>query len=126
MRTLTTSSCKRVGSTNASGDDQLEIDTISDAIVFDALAKCGKVSAAASEETPEKNLGGSGYSVAFDPLDGSSVVDANFAVGFIFGVWPGDKLVGRTGRQQVVSGMTQYGPRCTMMLAFPGVTVLEA
>lgn len=41
------------------------------------------------------------YSVGFDPLDGSSIIDANFAVGSIFGVWPGDKLLGRTGRQQV-------------------------
>lgn len=41
------------------------------------------------------------YSVAFDPLDGSSIVDANFAVGSIFGVWPGDKLLGRTGKEQV-------------------------
>lgn len=41
------------------------------------------------------------YSVGFDPLDGSSIIDANFAVGSIFGVWPGDKLLGRTGREQV-------------------------
>ena len=39
--------------------------------------------------------------MAFDPLDGSSVVDTNFSVGTIFGVWPGDKLVGITGRDQV-------------------------
>lgn len=38
--------------------------------------------------------------MAFDPLDGSSVVDTNFAVGTIFGVWPGDKLTGVTGRDQ--------------------------
>ena len=46
-------------------------------------------------------MGGSGFSVAFDPLDGSSIVDTNFTVGTIFGVWPGDKLDGITGRQQV-------------------------
>lgn len=44
---------------------------------------------------------GEGFSVAFDPLDGSSIVDTNFTVGTIFGVWPGDKLVGVTGRDQV-------------------------
>jgi hypothetical protein len=42
-----------------------------------------------------------GFSVAFDPLDGSSIVDANFAVGTIVGVWPGDGLLGRKGREQV-------------------------
>lgn len=49
------------------------------------------------------DLQGSGFSVAFDPLDGSSIVDTNFTVGTIFGVWPGDKLTGITGRDQVRS-----------------------
>ena len=34
-------------------------------------------------------------------MDGSSIIDANFAVGSIFGVWPGSQLLGRTGREQV-------------------------
>ncbi len=62
----------------------------------------GKVKYACSEEVPEPvDLQGSGFSVAFDPLDGSSIVDTNFTVGTIFGVWPGDKLTGITGRDQV-------------------------
>ena len=44
---------------------------------------------------------GEGFCVAFDPLDGSSIVDTNFTVGTIFGVWPGEKLTGITGRDQV-------------------------
>ena len=44
---------------------------------------------------------GEGFVVAFDPLDGSSIVDTNFTVGTIFGVWPGDKFIGVTGRDQV-------------------------
>ena len=56
---------------------------------------------ACSEEVPEPvDLQGDGFSVAFDPLDGSSIVDTNFTVGTIFGVWPGDKLKGITGREQ--------------------------
>ncbi len=39
-------------------------------------------------------MGGKGYSVAFDPLDGSSIIDTNFAVGTIWGIWPGDRSVG--------------------------------
>ena len=39
--------------------------------------------------------------MAFDPLDGSSIVDTNFTVGTIFGVYPGDKFLGKTGRDQV-------------------------
>ena len=41
-----------------------------------------------------------GYAVAFDPLDGSSVISANFTVGSIFGVWPGGSLDGRRGDEQ--------------------------
>jgi fructose-1,6-bisphosphatase len=32
---------------------------------------------------------GGGFSVGFDPLDGSSIIDSNFSVGSIFGIWPG-------------------------------------
>jgi sedoheptulose-bisphosphatase len=65
-------------------------------------------------------MGGSGYSVAFDPLDGSSIIDTNFAVGTIFGVWPGDRLVGISGRQLAGAGMAVYGPRTTMTIALEG------
>jgi sedoheptulose-bisphosphatase len=76
---------------------------------------------AASEENPvETQCGGSGFSVAFDPLDGSSIIDANFAVGTIVGIWPGNGLVGRTGREQVASLVCQYGPRVTVALALAG------
>ena len=44
---------------------------------------------------------GKGYSVAFDPLDGSSIVDSNFVVGTIFGVWPGAELKGIKGKDMV-------------------------
>ena len=76
---------------------------------------------ACSEEVPEPvNMGGSGFSVAFDPLDGSSIVDTNFAVGTIFGVWPGDKLVGVTGREQAAAGMGVFGPRTVYVIAIKG------
>ena len=58
-----------------------------------------------------------GYSVAFDPLDGSSIIDTNFAVGTIFGVWPGSRLVGVSGRDLAGAGMAVYGPRTTMTVA---------
>ena len=64
---------------------------------------------------------GEGFSVAFDPLDGSSVVDTNFTVGTIFGVWPGDKLTGITGSDQAAAAMGIYGPRTTYVLALQDV-----
>lgn len=49
--------------------------------VLEALRACGAVELASSEEQPEDlELGGRGYSVAFDPLDGSSIIGANWAV----------------------------------------------
>jgi sedoheptulose-bisphosphatase len=62
-------------------------------------------------------MGGKGYSVAFDPLDGSSVIDTNFAVGTIFGIWAGDKLTGVSGRQLKAAGIAVYGPRTSITLA---------
>eukprot|EP00951_Prasinocladus_malaysianus_P018145 scaffold144228_cov36-Prasinocladus_malaysianus.AAC.1 len=60
---------------------------------------------------------GDGYSVAFDPLVGSNVVDSNFAVGTVFGVWPGDQLLGVRGYDQVAAGLGIYGPRTVFCLA---------
>merc|ERR1719217_481636 len=55
-----------------------------------------------------------------DPLEGSSIVDANFTVGSIFGVWEGKTLLNRTGREQKAAIMAMYGPRITMALAIAG------
>lgn len=62
-------------------------------------------------------MGGKGYSVAFEPLEGSSVIDTNFAVGTIWGVWPGEKLTGVKGKQIKAAGVAVYGPRTTITLA---------
>mmetsp|Transcript_16809 Transcript_16809/g.28515 ORF Transcript_16809/g.28515 Transcript_16809/m.28515 type:complete len:330 (+) Transcript_16809:222-1211(+) len=110
-----------VGSTNQFGDEQLDVDVKTDAVLFDALKTSGVVAGASSEENPTMvSCGGNGYCVAFDPLDGSSIVDANFAVGTIVGVWPGTQLLDRTGREQVMSMVVMYGPRVTAALAFNG------
>jgi len=58
--------------------------------------------------------------VAFDPLDGSSIIDANFAVGSIFGVWPGSTPLGSTGAQQAAAAYSVYGPRTLLVIARPG------
>merc|ERR1712193_452980 len=88
---------------------------------FEKLKASGVCAVASSEETPEEvELGGSLYGVAFDPLDGSSIVDANFAVGSIFGVWEGKTLLNRTGREQKAAIMAQYGPRISMAVAIAG------
>ncbi|PRW59000.1 Sedoheptulose-1,7- chloroplastic [Chlorella sorokiniana] len=124
--TLRTASTSETGTSNALGDKQLVADVAADRCVFDALRACGAVELASSEEAPtDHELGGSGYSVAFDPLDGSSIIGANWAVGSIFGVWPGRGFVGRRAREQVAAGYAVYGPKTVLVLARP-VTAAEA
>lgn len=107
-----------VGSTNAFGDEQLDVDVKADMLIFDKLKKSKLVHIASSEENPiEIDCEGTGYSISFDPLDGSSIIDANFAVGSIFGIWEGNGLLGRKGSEQAASLVFQYGPRITVAIA---------
>ena len=71
------------------GELQLDGDLLTEKIIFGVLQKASSVFGAVSEETPQMvplNQEGE-YIVTFDPLDGSSVVEANMAVGSIFGIW---------------------------------------
>lgn len=113
-----TASCGATACINSFGDEQLAVDLLADKLLFEALRYSGCCKLACSEEVPEPlDMGGSGFSVAFDPLDGSSIVDTNFSVGTIFGVWPGDELTGITGRDQAAAGMGIYGPRTVFCIA---------
>ncbi|KAJ7964035.1 Sedoheptulose-1,7-bisphosphatase [Quillaja saponaria] len=120
-----TASCGGTACVNSFGDEQLAVDMLADKLLFEALTYSHFCKYACSEEVPElQDMGGpveGGFSVAFDPLDGSSIVDTNFTVGTIFGVWPGDKLTGVTGRDQVAAAMGIYGPRTTYVLALKDV-----
>ena len=120
------------GTRNSSGDDQLNLDLDCDAAVFAAVRESGAFSVAASEETPEETdvspagganaPGGSTFSLGFDPLDGSSIIGANFSVGSIYGVWPGIGVLGRTGREQAAAAVALYGPRTTLLVALPAAS----
>ncbi|KAJ4904733.1 hypothetical protein Rs2_18684 [Raphanus sativus] len=97
---------------------------LADKLLFEALQYSHVCKYACSEEVSElQDMGGpveGGFSVAFDPLDGSSIVETNFTVGTIFGVWPGDKLTGVTGGDQVAAAMGIYGPRPLMFWLLKG------
>lgn len=61
-------------------------------------------------------MGGDKFIVTFDPLDGSSIIDVNWAVGTIFAVWPKDnKLIGQTPKDIHFSGIAVYGPRTSIV-----------
>ncbi|KAK9861339.1 hypothetical protein WJX84_003008 [Apatococcus fuscideae] len=113
-----TASCSGTACVNSFGDEQLAVDMLADKLLFESLKYSGVCASACSEEVPEPlDMGGEGFSVAFDPLDGSSIVDTNFTVGTIFGVYPGDKFLGKTGREQAASGMGVFGPRTVYCIA---------
>lgn len=85
---------------NEFGKLQSDIDIEANKIITKHLEASQVVAACASEEVPEKtilNENGS-YFVTFDPIDGSSVIECNFSVGSIFGIWATQDVEGKTGR----------------------------
>lgn len=105
------------GSQNVYGEKQLALDVQANEIVLGELKRSGLVGFAASEELENfVEFSSSGYSVVFDPLDGSSLVDVNFAVGSIFGIYTAGNPIGKTGDDQVAAAFAVYGPRTTLVL----------
>lgn len=104
---LRTGDLGKAGTSNLYGEDQLALDVLSDKIFCETLAESDLVASFASEEQDgaveiRGNFGK--YSIAFDPLDGSSLVDTNGPVGSIFGVWEGNGFIGKTGADMPVAG----------------------
>ena len=77
---------------NATGDTQLKMDVASDQLIEESLSALAHVRAIISEEKEEilPLDPAAPYTICYDPLDGSSIVDANFSVGTIFGIYEGD------------------------------------
>jgi fructose-1,6-bisphosphatase I len=105
------------GSVNIFGEEQVKLDVLSDRIIQEHLSENRLVASYACEEhdavfelSPDGH-----YSVVFDPLDGSSLVDANLAIGSIFGIYEGREILGRTPREQVAALYVLYGPRTILV-----------
>jgi len=117
-----------VGSVNVFGEEQLKLDVLSNRIIEQELCESGLVASYVSEENPEAITchGEKGrFGVVFDPLDGSSLVDVNFAVGSIFGIYGGGDVIGQKPRDQVAACYIVYGPRTRMVYAAKGKGVHE-
>jgi len=106
------------GTSNLYGEEQLALDVLSDRIIRKRLIKSGVVCNIASEEMDEifeVTTGTNGmYSVSYDPLDGSSLVDVNLAVGTIVSIFSGCDLL-QEGRKQVAAMYVLYGPRVSLV-----------
>jgi len=106
------------GTSNLYGEEQLALDVLSDRIMRKRLIHSGVVCNIASEEMDEifscqADADGL-YSVAYDPLDGSSLVDVNLAVGTIVSIFSGCDLL-QPGRNQVAALYVLYGPRVSLV-----------
>ncbi len=103
------------GGTNPSGETQIAADVWADEQFFDALSACDGVGQYVSEERADAVDCGEGYTVAIDPLDGSSNLASNNPVGTIVGVY--DAALPATGRELVAAVMVLYGPYTTSVVA---------
>ena len=110
------------GNQNVQGEEQQKLDVIANETFKNCLNHTGRVCVMGSEEDediipvpPEYPVGK--YAVLFDPLDGSSNIDVNAAVGTIFSIYRRISLEGRgtvadvlqPGCKQVASGYVMYG-----------------
>lgn len=124
------------GETNVHGERVQKLDEYAHEMLFKAMDHGGHLCIMASEEEediihipPQHNLGK--YVLLFDPLDGSSNIDANVSIGTIFSVYkrisPGDgpgtiEDCLQPGYKQIVAGYVIYGSS-TMFVYSAGTKV---
>ncbi|HEY9443535.1 MAG TPA: class 1 fructose-bisphosphatase [Gemmatimonadales bacterium] len=117
---------------NVQGEEQQKLDVIANETIKNCLNHTGRVCVMGSEEDediipvpPEYPVGK--YAILFDPLDGSSNIDVNSAVGTIFSIYRRVSMEGRgtasdvlqPGCKQVAAGYVMYGSS-TMMVYTTG------
>jgi fructose-1,6-bisphosphatase I len=120
------------GRANIHGEQVKKLDEFADDVIFAAFDHTGLLCCMASEENdeilhiPERFPTGK-YSLLYDPLDGSSNIDANVSIGTIFSVLrkKSDEPRGcvedcmQPGRDQIAAGYVLYGSS-TMMVYTTG------
>ncbi|MFW5947548.1 MAG: class 1 fructose-bisphosphatase [Gemmatimonadota bacterium] len=116
------------GDTNVHGEQVKKLDEFADDVIFAAFDHTGLLCCMASEEheeirhIPEKFPTGR-YALLYDPLDGSSNIDANVSIGTIFSVHSKVSDVERgseedclqPGRKQIAAGYVVYGSSVMMV-----------
>jgi len=108
---------KLAGFENIYGEEQLALDRSSDIILESQMRHSGFVREYASEERDSIIQIGKGeeqYFVTADPLDGSSLVDTNLAIGTIIGIH-NTSILEVGGKSLVAAMYITYGPLITMV-----------
>jgi fructose-1,6-bisphosphatase I len=98
---------------NESGDTQLQLDIQCDMIIEEEFSNVTSINTIASEEKQHDELlhADGKYFIAYDPLDGSSLIDVNLSVGSIYGIY--EKSF--EGHNLVASCYVVFGPRVEMV-----------
>ena len=122
------------GNQNVQGEEQKKLDVLANDLLLEALANNEHCAGVASEELDDAtpaNADGS-LLVLFDPLDGSSNIDINMAVGTIFSILPyqrqgqisanSDFL--QAGNQQLAAGYLLYGTSTVLALTIADNVVM--
>jgi fructose-1,6-bisphosphatase I len=108
---------KLAGFKNIYGEEQLSLDRSADDIFKNQLQYSGFVREYASEEQDTVISFGKGnekYFITADPLDGSSLVETNLAIGSIIGIHK--ESIFTEGRKSMVAALyITYGPLITMV-----------
>jgi len=82
----------KTGETNVQGEEVQKLDDFANLTIVQKMDHTGYLCAMASEEIediieiPDKHPQGGRYTLAFDPLDGSSNIDVNVSIGTIFSI----------------------------------------
>ena len=108
---------------NATGDTQLKLDIKSDLVIEEEFKKISSVKEIISEEKEKKTpiYEHGKYMVGYDPLDGSSLLDVNFSVGSIFGIYKNRY----DGKHLVSAVYVVYGPVMQMVTAYEDVGMYQ-
>ncbi|KAB2059772.1 hypothetical protein ES319_A11G330100v1 [Gossypium barbadense] len=111
------------GAVNVQGEDQKKLDVVSNEVL-----SSGRTGIIASEEEDvpvavEESYSGN-YIVVFDPLDGSSNIDAAVSTGSIFGIYsPNDECLAEIDDDSTLGSAEQ---RCVVNVCQPGSNLLAA
>jgi fructose-1,6-bisphosphatase I len=122
------------GNQNVQGEEQKKLDVLANDLLLDALAKNTHCAGVASEELDDATAANADGSllVLFDPLDGSSNIDINMAVGTIFSILPYERQ-GQTsensdylqaGNKQLAAGYLLYGTSTVLALTIAASVVM--
>ena len=115
---------------NVQGEQQAKLDLLTNDCFVANLQACDAIAGMVSEELDKaillsKDVSKPNYLAVFDPLDGSSNIEVNVAVGSIFSILKAP--VGRAtqvadflvkGTEQVLAGYAIYGPSTILVFTF--------